>query len=50
MNFKKFFHFSIVVIKLKNEKSSKFIWFLNQKTNYTLGTRIKVLFQFLILF
>ena len=25
---------------MKNEKFSKFILFLNQKTNYTIGTRI----------
>ena len=43
VNFKKFFHFSILVMKLKNEKRknfSKFVLFLNQKTNYTFGTRI----------
>ena len=43
MNIRKFLHFSILVMKLKNktEKFSKFVLFLNQKTNYTFGTRIK---------
>ena len=41
MNLKKLFHFSILVMKLENEKFSKFVLFLNQKTNYTFGTRIE---------
>ena len=42
INFKKFFRFSILVIELKTEKwkNSKFVLFLNQKTNYTFGARI----------
>ena len=31
---------------MKNEKCSKFVLFLNQKTNYTFGTRIGFTFQF----
>ena len=46
MNFKKFFHFSILV--MKNKKFSKFVLFLNQKTNYIFGTRIWLPFSFLI--
>ena len=42
MKFKRLFNFSILVMKLKNEKQkiSRFVLFLNQKTNYTFGTRI----------
>ena len=38
--FQIFIHFLILVVKMKNEKFSKFVLFLNQKTNYTFGTRI----------
>ena len=30
---------------MKNEEFSKFVLFLNQKTNYTFGTRLKVTFN-----
>ena len=42
MNFKKSFHFSILFMKLKNEKWTifNFVLFLKQKTNYTFGTPI----------
>ena len=33
---------------MKNEKISKFALFLNQKTNYTFGTRIKCSLSFFI--
>ena len=47
MNFKKFFHFPILVMKLENEKWKIFkirFLFLNQKTNYTFDTRIVFLY------
>ena len=47
-NFKKLFYFSILVNEWKNEKFSKFVLFLNQKTNYTFGTRIIKLIGFSI--
>ena len=31
---------------MKNEKFSKFVLFLNQKTNYTFGTRIRITLEF----
>ena len=42
MNFKKSFHFSILFMKLKNEKWTifNFVLFLKQKTNYTFSTLI----------
>ena len=40
MNSRKLFHFQIVVMKLENEKW-KFVLFLNQKTNSTLGVLMK---------
>ena len=44
INFKKFFHFSTLVMKLKNEKFSKFVFFLSKKTSYTFSTWIKTVF------
>ena len=48
LNFKKFFHFSILVMKLKNEKWKifKLVLFLNQNMNYTFSTRIETLISF----
>ena len=42
MDFEKFFYFQFLFFKwqMKNEKLSKFVLFLNHKTNHTFGTRI----------
>ena len=44
--FQKVILFFNLVIKLKNEKFSKFVLSLNQKTNYTFGARIELYFVF----
>ena len=44
-----FFQFLLWNWKMKNEKFSKFVLFLNQKTNYTFGTRI-IEITFLVIF
>ena len=50
--FKKLSYFSILVWnwKMKNEKFSKYVLFLSQKTNYTFSTAIKLCFVFLFFF
>ena len=42
--FLSFFQFWLWNWNMKNEKFSKFVFFLNQKTNYTFGTRIQYMY------